>query len=188
MKRAKKSAVSAVSDAAADSNASGPPWPLQANCDSFYGDPRGAGGSYSPQWAAANLVHVPCPWVLMMDKQHVPFITIHRKCADSLKRVLGNIWDAVGKDQGAIESLHYNRYSGSFNFRPMRGGIALSMHSYGVAIDWDAEENPQHSTKHLFREDSLLVVKFKEEDWIWGGDWSGSSIDAMHVQAARVHV
>jgi D-alanyl-D-alanine carboxypeptidase-like protein len=165
----------------------GPPWPLQAQCDTFYGNPRGTGGSYSPQWAAANLVHVACPWVLMMGNQHVPFITIHRNCSDSLTRVLGNIWDAVGKDQGAVESLHYNRYSGSFNFRPMRGGIALSMHSYGVAIDWDAEENPQHSTKHLFREDSLLVVKFKEEGWIWGGDWSGSSIDAMHVQAARVH-
>ena len=23
--------------------------------------------------------------------------------------------------------------------------------------------------------------------WIWGGDWSPGSIDAMHVQAARVH-
>ena len=72
-------------------------------------------------------------------------------------------------------------------YLPMRGGIALSMHSYGVAIDWDAEENPQHSAKHLFREDSLIVVKFKEENWVWGGDWGGSSIDAMHVQAARVH-
>lgn len=164
------------------------PWPLQSQCDTFYGNPRGADGSYSPKWAAANLTHVACPWVLMMDKQHVPFITIHKKCADSLTRVLGNIWDAVGKDQGAIESLHYNLYSGSFNFRPMRGGVALSMHSYGVAIDWDAEDNPQHATKHLFRDDSLLVVKFKEEGWIWGGDWSGSSIDAMHVQAARVHV
>jgi hypothetical protein len=28
------------------------------------------------------------------------------------------------------------------------------------------------------------VTKFKEENWIWGGDWSGSSIDAMHFQAA----
>lgn len=162
-------------------------WPLQSQCDDFYGNPRGENESYSPAWAAANLVHVACPWVLMMGKQHVPFITIHKKCAASLTRVLNSIWDAVGKDQGAIESLHYNQYSGSFNFRPMRGGIALSMHSYGVAIDWDAEENPQHSSRHLFREDSLLVVKFKEDKWIWGGDWSGSSIDAMHVQAARVH-
>lgn len=162
-------------------------WPLQADCDDYYGDPRGSNGTYSPQWAAANLVHVPCPWVLMMGNQHVPFITIHKKCADSLTRVLNSIWDAVGQDPGAIETLHYNRYDGSFNFRPMRDGHALSMHSYGVALDWDADENPQHSTQHLFQSDSLIVTKFKQENWIWGGDWSGTSIDAMHFQAARVH-
>jgi hypothetical protein len=31
------------------------------------------------------------------------------------------------------------------------------------------------------------VIKFKEEGWIWGGDWLPGSVDAMHVQAARVH-
>jgi hypothetical protein len=164
-----------------------PVWPLQSQCDAYYGNPRGAGGSYSPKWATENLTHVACPWVLTMDDKPVPFIAIHKKCADSLARVLKRIWDAVGNDQGAIETLHYNRYSGSFNFRLMRGGVSLSMHSYGVAIDWDAEENPQHSTKHLFQKDSLIVTKFKEENWIWGGDWSGTSIDAMHFQAARVH-
>jgi hypothetical protein len=164
-----------------------PVWPLQSQCDAFYGNPRGTGGSYSPAWAAQNLTHVPCPWVLTMDNKPVPFITIHKKCADSLTPVLGNIWNAVGQDQGAIETLHYNRYSGSFNYRPMRDGYALSMHAYGVAIDWDAEENPQHSTTHLFQPNSLIVTKFKEENWVWGGDWSGASIDAMHFQAARVH-
>src|SRR5690349_15942108 len=94
-------------------------WPLQSQCDQFYGDPRGTNGTYSPKWAAANLTHVPCPWVLMYEKQHVPFITIHKKCAESLTRVLDSIWQAVGKDQSAIETLHYNRYSGSFNYRPM---------------------------------------------------------------------
>ena len=164
-----------------------PVWPLQSQCDTFYSNPRGSNGAYNPTWASANLTHVPCPWVLMMGNTQVPFIVIHKKCADSLSRVLASMWDAVGKDQGAIETLHYNRYSGSFVYRPMRGGIALSMHSYGVAIDWDAEENPQHSTTHLFKEDSLIVAKFKAENWIWGGDWSGTSIDAMHFQAARVH-
>jgi hypothetical protein len=162
-------------------------WPLQSQCDAFYGDPRGIGGNYNPTWAAQNLTHVPCPWVLTMDGKQCPFIVIHKKCADSLTRILGKIWDAVGKDPGAIETLHYNRYSGSFVYRPMREGQSLSMHAYGVAIDWDAEENPFHSTKHLFQSDSLIVTKFKEENWIWGGDWSVGSIDAMHFQAARVH-
>ena len=41
-------------------------------------------------------------------------------------------------------------------------------------------------SKHLFTDATLLVVKFKEQGWQWGGDWSAGSIDAMHVQAARV--
>jgi hypothetical protein len=123
----------------------------------------------------------------MMGKQHVPFITIHKKAAASLTRVLDSIWLGVGKDESAIETLHYNLFSGSFNYRPMRDGHALSMHSYGVALDFDASENPQHSTKHLFQSNSLIVTSFKAEGWIWGGDWSGTSIDAMHFQAARVH-
>jgi hypothetical protein len=61
------------------------------------------------------------------------------------------------------------------------------MHGFGAAIDWDAEENEQHSTKHLFQENSLIVVKFKEQGAVWGGDWSPQSIDAMHLQFARVH-
>lgn len=162
------------------------PWPLQDDCDAFYGNPRGGSG-VSAAWCSTNLIEVKCPWTLHMDNITLHQIEIHRRCADSLARVLGAIWDACGQDQSKIEALHYDQYSGSFNYRPMRGGSRLSMHSYGVAIDWDSEENLQHSQKHLFQSDSLLVVKFKEEGWAWGGDWSAGSIDAMHVQAARVH-
>ena len=161
-------------------------WPLQSDMFGFYGDPRGAGG-LNQSWYSANVVHVACPWELHMDAIKLHDIEIHRKCAESLTRVLGNIWDAAGRSQATIESMHYDRYSGSFNYRNKRGGSTLSCHAIGAAIDWDSEENEQHSHKHLFTDSSLLVVKFKEEGWIWGGDWSPDSIDAMHVQAARVH-
>lgn len=161
-------------------------WPLQKDCNAFYGNP----GNTSAQWAiweAANLVDVLCPWVLHMDKLNIVEIRIHKKCADSLKTVLGNIWDAVGHDQSAIETLHYDQFSGSYNQRPMRGGSARSMHGYGCALDFDYDDNLFHATKHLFQDNSLIVVKFKEEGWQWGGDWSPGSVDAMHLQAARVH-
>ena len=78
--------------------------------------------------------------------------------------------------------------TGSYNLRLIRGSaFAMSMHAFAAAIDWDAADNAQHDRKHLFQDDGPLVVKFKEEGWVWGGDWSGGSIDAMHVQAARVH-
>lgn len=122
-----------------------------------------------------------------MGKIHIPHILIHKKCAESLVKVLNNIWEAVGYDTAKIAALRYDQYDGSYNLRVMRGGAALSMHSYACAIDWDAADNTFHSQKHLFTDQSLLVVKFKEEGWVWGGDWSPGSIDAMHVQAARIH-
>ena len=158
-------------------------WPLQNDCVSFYGDPR------AQNWLHANTVGVPCPWPLHMGTVSIPHILIHKKCAESLARVLNAVWDATGKSLSAIQALRYDRYDGSYNYRPIRGSTAgvLSMHAFAAAIDWDAADNAQHAQKHLFQDDSLLVVKFKEEGWIWGGDWSPGSIDAMHVQAARVH-
>ena len=157
-------------------------WPTQAQCPSYYGNPASSG------WSHANLVDVPCPWTLHMDNVTLHNIQIHRKAADSLRRILQYIWVEAGETQEAIEKLHYDRYSGSFNFRPIRGssGRVLSMHSYGAAIDFDDQENQQHSEKHLFQDNSLIVEAFKAEGWVWGGDWSRSSIDAMHFQAARV--
>lgn len=156
-------------------------WPLQSECLSFYGNPGAA------NWLHDNTVYVPCPWTLYVGNAPTSHILIHKKCADSLGRVLAGIWDAIGHDAGKISDLHYDRYDGSYNFRPMRGSRAISMHSFACAIDWDAAENPFHSSKHLFTDQSLLVVEFKKEGWIWGGDWTPGSQDAMHVQAARIH-
>lgn len=156
-------------------------WPLQKDCITFYGNPAHAG------WLQANTISVPCPWALHVGATPVSHITIHKKCAESLTRVLEAIWEACGKDPAQIVALRYDRYDGSYNFRPMRGSAAMSMHSFACAIDWDAADNAFHSTKHLFTDQSLLVVKFKEEGWIWGGDWTPGSQDAMHVQAARIH-
>ncbi len=156
-------------------------WPLQRDCMTYYGDPRRSG------WLQANTVGVKCPWLIHVGRTPVDHILIHKKCSESLTRILGAIWDGVGKDYSKIKELRYDVFDGSYNLRVMRGGSTLSMHSYACAIDWDAADNPFHSTKHVFRNDSLLVVKFKEEGWLWGGDWSVGSIDAMHVQAARIH-
>lgn len=100
--------------------------------------------------------------------------------------MLAEIWNAADKDQAKIDAWHYNEYSGSFNYRPKRGSSSLSMHAYGCAIDWDAEENAFHSHRHLFTAESPLVIAFRREGAVWGGEWS-SDVDAMHFQFARVH-
>jgi hypothetical protein len=164
-----------------------PVWPLQSQCDTFYGNPRGANGNVSQSWVAANLVHVVCPFPLHMGKTPIKLITIHKKCAESLSRVLNRTWDTLGHDISKISAARFDEFDGSFNWRNKRGGSTLSMHAYGAAIDWDAGENPFHASHFLFTKDSPLIAKFIEEGWIWGGGWSPGSQDAMHVQAARVH-
>jgi hypothetical protein len=156
-------------------------WPLQRDAAAFYGDPR------QPGWLQHNTTSVACPWTLFVGEIRTSHILIHNKCAESLARVLNNIWDAVRHDLTVIKAHRYDQYDGSYNFRPKRGGNSLSMHAFACAIDWDAKDNAFHDNHHLFTDQSLLVTKFKEEGWIWGGDWSPGSVDAMHVQAARIH-
>jgi hypothetical protein len=153
-------------------------WPLQKDCLNYYGNPAQKG------WLHDNTVYVDCPWVLHVGKQPTSHILIHKHCAESLGHVLEAIWEACDRDASKIAALRYDRYDGSYNFRPMRGSSNMSMHSFACAIDWDAADNAFHDKHHLFNEQSLLVVKFKEEGWIWGGEWSPP--DAMHVQAARI--
>src|SRR5690242_10370971 len=88
-------------------------WPLQRDAFEFYGDPSGRG------WLHENTVDVACPWPLLHVPQH---ILIHKKCADSLTRILNSIWEAVGKSKDAIRALRYDRFDGSYCYRPIRGG------------------------------------------------------------------
>jgi hypothetical protein len=154
-------------------------WPLQRDAVAFYGNPFSAG------FEAKNIVYIQCPWNLQHSNKSQ--IAVNKRCADSLKRVLGNIWDAAGRSQQTISGFRYDIFDGSFVVRNKRGGNSLSMHALGAALDWDAKDNQQHSQSHFFNHQSLITIKFLEEGWIWGGDWSSGSIDAMHYQAARVH-
>ena len=155
-------------------------WPRQSECDKFYGNPRAPGGAHvGASWYKTNIVYAEVPAALRpmrMGGVDVTLIPIHRKCYGSLLRVLNN--PAIEADPGA------RLFSGSFCFRLMRGGDRLSMHAYGCAVDFDAAHNPFHSTEHRFQADSPLVKAFKDENWIWGGDWTHP--DAMHFQAARI--
>lgn len=164
-------------------------WPAQADCDAFYGNPRGGNGGASRLWESNNLVRCIPPWKMIdEDSRHpVSGIEIHRKCLASLSLVLENAWALYGKSQAEIErhSLHIS--SGSYVFRNIRGGVNLSMHSYGCALDLASGLNalgePYNPQRGLPVE---FVQLFEAEGWTWGGRWTGRP-DAMHFQAATVH-
>lgn len=161
------------------------PWPLQKDADQFYGNPRGSNGHANPLWEEKNLVFVSTPWnMFYAGKPTKPRIRIHRKAAESLKRVLTEIWDKSAHSQAQIDAWGMSDWSGSYNYRLKRGGSTLSMHSYGAAVDFDADRNGFGDKTPHFAGAQPVLDAFKREGWVWGGTWSKP--DGMHWQAARV--
>lgn len=78
------------------------------------------------------------------------------------------------------EGLHkeIKTFDGCYNPRLSRGLTTISRHAFGLAVDFNAAQNP------LFGEvtwsDAFLNV-WRENDWTCGADWL-RRIDGMHFQ------
>ena len=161
-------------------------WPRQsaAEMNAFYGNPDADhNGVPDPTWEAANIVKLVPPYRMVLawaPDQPVKAIRIHRKCTDSLARILGGIVDHYGT-QKAIEAARMHLFGGAYNFRLKRGGSTLSNHSWGSAIDLDPAGNPFGGKVTMPR---AVVDLFAAEGWVWGGPWN--TADGMHFQAARL--
>lgn len=162
-------------------------FPNQKNVIAFYGNPNGKNGLPSSKWERENLVLVPIPWrtVAAWDTSLViKSARVHRGCAGSLSRVLNAIWIASGKDQKQIQAWGMHLFGGGYNFRLVRGGSSLSMHSFGCAVDFDPARNGLGDSTPNFAKIPQVLKAFKDEGWTWGGEWTRA--DGMHWQAASV--
>jgi hypothetical protein len=111
-------------------------------------------------------------------------ILVHRKCSESLLRVFDAIWKAADFKQKTVDAWGASVFGGSYNFRLMRGGNRLSMHSWGCAIDLDPARNGFGDSTPHFAQVPQVLEAFASEGWAWGGPWGKP--DGMHFQAARV--
>lgn len=112
--------------------------------------------------------------------------TCHEKVADSLVRVLDRVLDHYGPD--LYKSLGLDLWAGCLNVRKMRGGSNYSMHSWGIAIDWDSAHNQLR-----WNSDRARFSKPIYDEWwnIWEDEqWTSlgreTNRDWMHVQRARL--
>lgn len=163
-----------------------PVWPHQNDVDNFYGNPRGRDGRPSQVWEKANIVSVPTPWKLVTswDGATVRGIRVHKKCAESFRIVLEEIWTGAGKSQEKIEGWGMHLFGGGYNFRLMKGGTRLSMHSWGCAVDFDPARNGFGDTTPNFAKNPVVLKAFADQGWTWGGGWTKP--DGMHWQAAQI--
>ena len=110
----------------------------------------------------------------------------HEKVSDSIGRVLTRVFEHYGQDE--ISQLRLDVWGGCLNVRKMRGGDRYSMHSWGIAIDYDPESN-----KLKWGRDRATFAKpdydmwwrfWEEEGWVSLGRLR--NFDWMHVQAAKI--
>lgn len=164
-------------------------WPRPTQLREFYGNPDVNGdGTPDRVWEGANLTTFRPPYrmVLAWDKtREVERIRCHRLVADDLKAILTEIFALYSNSQAEIEKARLHLYGGCFNFRLMRGGVKLSVHSYGAAIDLDPEGNPLGAAWNAKKKMMPLPVVeiFRKHGWKWGGDWTRP--DCQHFEAVR---
>lgn len=152
-------------------------WPRQVDVRKFYGEP----GQNQAMLASPYPLHL--DWDLSTT---VKRFSIHEKCHDSAERVMKRVLSEYGLEK--IQELGLNQFGGCLNVRKMRGGQAMSMHSWGIAIDWDADRNQLRWGRDLARMAKPQYARFldlwAEEGWISLG--RERNYDWMHVQAARL--
>ncbi|MBO0905455.1 M15 family metallopeptidase [Jiella sonneratiae] len=152
-------------------------WPRQSGVPSFYG----AVGTRQTH------IEIPFDMVLAWSKTtRVARMTLHEKVAASAERVLQRVAEIYSAEER--HALGLDLYGGSLNVRRMRGGTSYSMHSWGIAIDFDPERNAlkTHSPQaRLSHADALPWWQaWEAEGWLSLG--RARNYDWMHVQAARL--
>ncbi|MCE7030191.1 peptidoglycan-binding protein [Jiella avicenniae] len=152
-------------------------WPRQSGVPAFYG----AVGTRQTR------VDVPFDFFLSSAKTtRVKTITLHEKVAASASRVLQTI--AATYSAAERKALGLDLFGGSLAVRRMRGGSSWSMHSWGIAIDFDPERNQLKwgaPKARLSHDDALPFWRaWEAEGWLSLG--RARNYDFMHVQAARL--
>lgn len=156
-----------------------PVWPTQ-------GEVRSGKSIFGRAGDESKLVSIRPPYPLYYEGVPVKSIRVHEKISAHVEAALAEVLEAYGIEE--IQRLGLDQYSGSFNYRPVTGGGALSMHAWGIALDFAAAKNglkvsspqaslskPECDTWWEVWERHGAVSLGRERDYDW-----------MHIQFARL--
>jgi len=102
-----------------------------AEMEYTFGVPNKAGKGY--------ITYIKSPFTMYYEGKPLKKLAIHKLIADKFLAALTDILNYYGEAE--IKRLGINKTGGTFNYRLMRGGSSLSMHSWGTAIDLDPANN-----------------------------------------------
>lgn len=172
----------------------------RAEVNAFYGNPSDGSGHLSTAWATKNLTYITLPYVLLYEGKPVTRIQAHRLAAPSFLAAFMAVWlharlavkerDGYDKDSAYydaksaawLDQYGLRDYGGCFNFRPIRGAKSLSLHSYGIAIDFAVESNKLGQQSSTFPD--WFVKCWEDQGFFWGMRFKGRK-DPMHFQLAK---
>jgi len=150
-------------------------WPTHAEVPEYFGEVGSCQIRIKP----------PYQFYLYDTRDKVSSISLHALVAPSCQRVLDRVLEVYGEKE--IDKLHLNRFFGSLVVRQMRGGSKPSMHSWGIALDFDATRNQlrwgRDKAAFARRVYDPWWEAWEAEGWVSLGRAKG--YDWMHVQAAR---
>ena len=111
---------------------------------------------------------------------------VHKLIADRVQKALSEILAYYGIEK--IKKLGLDQYSGSYNYRKTSTGSAMSMHAWGIALDFAAEKNT-----YSMKKPQASLSKPECEMWwkIWEKHGAVSlgrecNYDWMHLQFAKL--
>lgn len=121
---------------------------------SRFGAPNETGAGYLER------IVFPYPMRIAWDTDTVVNGTMcHKLVKSNFIGAFNDILDAYGYDK--IKSLGIDLFGGCFNYRKKRNGTAMSMHSWGVAIDLDPARNllkQNHTTARFARPEYKKMI------------------------------
>jgi len=128
-----------------------------------------------PQFETRSIVLFDLPYPLLFEGTQVKRARCHRLIVENFQKAFEDL-KAAGLE------AQVKNYSGIYARRSIRGfGSHPSTHSWGIAIDLEAEKFPLGSTKRFPDE---VVKIFQDAGFFYGGDFQ-SRKDPMHFQFCR---
>lgn len=156
-----------------------PIWPTQAEV-------RKGNSRFGQPGNESALTSITPPYPLFYEGQPVRTIRVHNAIALHVQQALREILSHYGEN--TIHRLGLDLYGGCYNYRSTSGGKALSMHAWGIALDFAPESNAY--SYHAPR--ATLSSQECEAWWqIWESHGAVSlgrecDYDWMHLQFARL--
>lgn len=143
----------------------------------YYGNPD-ANNDYmlDPEFVKNNLIIVtlPFPMVASWNKNIIiSRVQIHKLVAPSLLDALTEILEYKGLKY--LQKNKFDRTGGTYCWRPMTSGRALSTHAFGIAIDINPDLGPYNVKEH--KQPQFIIDAFEKRGWL------NLVHDRMHFQA-----